>query len=195
MDRWENEITNAERRDFHEMLDELDSVLASDTTSRTTPEDVMARTDGLTALAIEVRGTHAWIGNVLFGAGKFMPPAKQAQLRQFQADIEQARARADWTAGQAIYREADKAIFELGNTMLLIVDSRTRSAQNKFSPGLTSEVQMALHDIDEGVEQDDTERVDRGRDTLFALRQRMDDEFRARNLPTVRETRLNENRS
>jgi molecular chaperone DnaK (HSP70) len=168
LDRWADELEEAESRAFYELIDEMDQLLLGQSGGQ--PVDaLLTRADELARAAATVRGSTAYISAVKVAAGKYLAQEDREELDRYLESMEQARARADWTAARAIADNARAAIDGYGEAVEILVICRTLANQGRLSPSLTHRVRGAVRTIDQGLTDGQPELAERGMGALLGL--------------------------
>jgi len=168
LDRWTDELEPAEARAFYEVIDEIDQLLLGQSGGGPA-EALLARADELVKVATTVRGSTAYINAVKVAAGKYLAQEDRDELDRHLESLEQARARADWTAALAVADNARVAMDGYGEAVEILVLCRTFASQGRLSPSLTHRVQGAVRTIDQGLTDGQTELAERGMSVLIGL--------------------------
>jgi len=176
MDRWQNELKEAERQDLQGIVNELESAGVSNQVKQIEP--LIARGDAILEQIIEIRGTDANISNFLFACSKYLSEQQRTMIASWIADLDQARERADWTGAFAISGQIDQDMNQFSDTLHVIARCRICALQDKLSPALSHRVTAALSHLDDGVDKNDKEVVDRGIAELFGLWDNVKSEIR-----------------
>jgi DNA-binding GntR family transcriptional regulator len=170
MDRWHDELSEAERRDLQAFVSELEQVLNEDSSNqRQPPEPLFARSDAVLQQIGEIRGTDAAVSNFLFATAKYLKEEDRTKIAQWIADIKQARERADWTAALAISQQVDRDLAQFSDNLHLIARTRIFAMQERLAPALSHKVMSALGHIDDGVDKSDGDKIKQGIEELWNL--------------------------
>ena len=144
--------------------------MSGDTNAISRPlEPLIARSDQVLSRISEIRASDASVSNFLFATGKYLNDQQQQEVAQWQADLNQARERADWAAGDLLVHQIDDGLEKYSSTLHLIAKYRIGILQNRFSPRLAHRAQAALHHLDEAYDKNDGDAVGRAVEELFSL--------------------------
>jgi len=170
MDKWDDELTDAERKDFLQTLDLLDQAINEDISKLRIPIDELLRqVDYKTNLATNTRGTDAFNSAIVRVGGKYLSPDILELFVQIGRDFDQARSRADWAAAEQIIQRADEAVNQLSAPMMVVIHTRTMADQNKIPLSLQNRVYDMHRKMDNGLEANDQEVVGSAIQSLFEL--------------------------
>lgn len=170
MDKWDDELTDAERQDFLQTLDLLDQAINEDISKLRIPIDELLRqVDRKTNLATNTRGTDAFNSAIIHVGGKYLSPEILELFTQIGRDFDQARSRADWAAAEHIIQRADEAVNQLSGPMMVVIRTKTMADQNKIPLSLQNRVYDLHRKMDNGLEANDQEAVSSAIQALFEL--------------------------
>ena len=161
MDQWEEELTEAERTAFHEVLDQMDQSINEDTGPRRQPiEPLLERVKANIELVGDIRGREAYMGAILMSAGKYLQEDLRQQLAALRKELHEAREQADWATADAICKESKEITGNLSQSIQTIVYCRALAAQGSLSPALANRVYAALRKMDEGLDANNKQQVE-----------------------------------
>jgi molecular chaperone DnaK (HSP70) len=170
LDRWEHEVTEAERRDLHALIDQLDQALVENADEAQLPLDTLINHASRTIrLASRVRGTDAMLMNLPSALGRRLMHEQRAHLAQLGEQINEARYEADWARAAALVQQADMAIERLGEPLRLAGYARILALQKKLSPRLSTRVLTLLDEYDDAHDRADRRRLAAATDRLYRL--------------------------
>jgi len=184
MDLWVNELSLAEFADFHRLLKEMDVVL----NGRPNDADKLVEEAGRTVdVAAAVRGIHALLSVVPPAAGKYLTKETSAKIALWAAEIEEIRARADWIAAEDAADRIKRLLYEeLGERILLIVDTSTYAQQGKLSMALAQQVFGVLRTLDENYDSHNSPGIEQALASLDDLWLAITDELRRQGIERPR---------
>ncbi len=159
VDRWAHELRPLETKVLYALVDEVDQALSGAGKVRISIDDLVSRVDASIDAATTVRAQHAYIGAVLFVAGKYLSEGDREELGQIRAQLASAREQADWAYGRTIADNAQAVIDSFGPAIRSIVFLGTFAAQDLLSPALSHRVIGVLREVDESWESGDDSRI------------------------------------
>ncbi|GAA0436210.1 hypothetical protein Acor_55120 [Acrocarpospora corrugata] len=148
VDRWAQELTEAESQVFYRLLDDLDQVLIKGPGPKSV-DMLVTEAEQLVGTVSEIRGSDAFITAVINGAGKYIGQENIVKLARYSEELGVARERADWTSAKASAASADALIDGFGEVVRILVFCRTLARQGQLTPALTHRVQGALREVDQ----------------------------------------------
>ena len=170
MDKWDEELTDAERVAFHQLLDEIDQAVNEESSTHRQPiEPLLLRSKATVDLVSEIRGHQAYMSSVLVFAGKYIGEALRQQLLSYMRDLQEAREKADWSTAESIYNEAHQLTNNLSDTVQMVVYCRTLASQGSVSPALANRIFDASRVLDEGLDSNNKKQVEQAISQLFEL--------------------------
>ena len=172
IDRWDREITDAERPYFYQQVAVLDDALTRGgavAPGRPSVDEVVQQTEDLIWKTSEVRSTTAVVHNMLDDVGKDLHDAERETLGRYEESIRQARARADWQAGLAIMKQADEAVFGLNDNVLMIQRLIYATNHLRLHPSLNNRIKTAVDAFDGAFERGTEEDLERTLNDLWDL--------------------------
>ncbi len=190
IDKWEEELTEAEWINFNKIIDQLDQTLIEGNgLNGQALDSLLENIDKFTEIASSIRGSSAFITATLVNGGKYLSQSQREQLIEWEKGIHEARERGNWLSAETIANVASEAINQLPSPLLLVIYSRTFANQNSLSPSLAHRIYSALRNVDEGFESNDQSLMGQGIDTLFDLWDEVQQELDKQNIaipPIVR---------
>jgi molecular chaperone DnaK len=193
IDRWQEELTDAEYRDLMSTLALLDQGINEDVSKLKIPVQTMLQQVAYkTQLATNGRGSDAFNSAVIRAGSKYMKPQEVQPFEQIGRDFDQARDRADWAAIDAIIKRADQAVNGLSAGILVIVHLRTLADQDKISPAMQNKVYPILTRLDQAWDKNDGDGVKTALDELFNIMDAVFDDAKRMGNPPIGPVKLSD---
>lgn len=170
IDKWNEELTEAERADFADTLASLDMAINEDASHlRISVETLLQQVSYKTDLAKTARGANAFNSAVLRAGGKYISEELRHELELIDKEFDAVRAMADWNGLEEVLRKANEASEKMSGPLKLIVYCRTFADQNKITPALQQRVYALLRKLDEAVERGDRQQIDECINALYPI--------------------------
>jgi molecular chaperone DnaK (HSP70) len=167
-ERWEDELTEAERRAARRAIEDLDDVSAGQTRGRSA-EELLRVFEEQARIQSRARGTDAYLGAVLAFCDKLLSDEDLDAIRHAREELKSARDRADFEAMKRLTVAADRLTDSMGPNVLMVTYSHVFVSQNLLSPALSQRLRSALRSIDEGMEEANLEKVNQALSALVGL--------------------------
>jgi molecular chaperone DnaK (HSP70) len=197
VDRWDPELTDAERGDFNLTLELLDQAINEDIAKLRMPiDELLNQVERKTKLAVSIRGSDAFTSAILRVGEKYMTSESREIFEQISNDFDQARARADWAAAEMILQRSDEAEAQLSPQLIMVIHTKTMADQNKVSLSLQNRIYDAHRQLDAALEHNNKDEVEKVFDLLYELWEKIKEELdrAGQSVPTMA-TRVTKDKS
>ncbi len=162
---WSGEFTDKERRIAKDLADRIDQTLAG-----TYVDDVQQLGYESATVAYQlhqIRARDALISAILIHGRKYITPAQEQQILQFQIALSAARQLSDLSKAMAIIEEHERIIDSLGDSLLVLIYAKTALDAPQIPEAVKSILRDAVQNVEQGISHNNQSQTDEGLNQLM----------------------------